>query len=62
MIKRGHLNVPVVPVFAAAAAPGDQVRQTVDNLLVILKGSEFNTERNRDERRAKTQRGDLSKV
>jgi phospholipid transport system substrate-binding protein len=41
------------PVLVVAAEPGDQVRQTVDNLLVILKDPRLTGEGNKDERREK---------
>jgi phospholipid transport system substrate-binding protein len=41
------------PMLMAAAAPGDQVRRTVDNLLVILKDPRLTGESNKDERRQK---------
>jgi len=41
------------PVLAAAAEPGDQVRQTVDKLLAILKDPQLKGERSKNERREK---------
>ncbi|HZA56343.1 MAG TPA: ABC transporter substrate-binding protein [Candidatus Udaeobacter sp.] len=41
------------PVWLAAGAPGNQVRQTVDKLLVILKDPQLKAERSKDERREK---------
>lgn len=41
------------PVFAAAAEPGEQVRQTVDNLLAILQDPQLTGETNKNERRQK---------
>jgi phospholipid transport system substrate-binding protein len=41
------------PILVVAAAPGDQVRRTVDNLLVILKDPRLTGESNKDERRQK---------
>jgi phospholipid transport system substrate-binding protein len=41
------------PVLVAAAAPEEQVRQTVDNLLAILKDPQLNGETHKDERRQK---------
>jgi phospholipid transport system substrate-binding protein len=41
------------PVFAAAAAPGDQVRQTIDGLLAVLRNPEFKGEAKAKERREK---------
>ena len=38
-------------VLVAAAAPGDQVRQTVDKLFVILGDPQLKAEHNKDERR-----------
>lgn len=41
------------PVLVAAGAPGDQVRQSVDKLLVILKDPQLKGEGNKNERREK---------
>ena len=41
------------PVLAAAAEPGEQVRQTVDNLLANLKDPALAGESNKNERRQK---------
>jgi phospholipid transport system substrate-binding protein len=41
------------PVFAAAAEPGEQVRQTVDNLLATLQDPQLTGESNKNERRQK---------
>jgi len=41
------------PVWVAAGGPGDQVRQTTDKLLVILKDPRLKEEGNKDERREK---------
>ena len=43
----------IQPVLVAASEPGDQVRQTVDNLLAILKDPGLSGESNKDERRQK---------
>ena len=43
----------IQPVLVAASEPGDQVRQTVDNLLAILKDPRLTGESNKDERRQK---------
>ncbi len=40
-------------VFAAAAEPGEQVRQTVDNLLATLQDPQLTGETNKNERRQK---------
>jgi phospholipid transport system substrate-binding protein len=45
------LSMP--PALAAAAAPGEQIRQTVDRLLAILRDPQLKGESKRNERRAK---------
>ena len=45
------LSMP--PALAAEGAPGEQVRQTVDRLLAILKDPQLKGESKRNERRAK---------
>jgi phospholipid transport system substrate-binding protein len=55
------------PILVVAAAPGDQVRRTIDNLLVILKDPRLTGESNKDERRQKVkeviyQRFDLTEM
>ena len=41
------------PVWVSAGAPGEQVRQTVDKLLAILKNPRLKGEENKNERREK---------
>jgi phospholipid transport system substrate-binding protein len=41
------------PALATAAAPGEQIRQTVDRLLAILRDPQLKGESKRAERRAK---------
>ena len=41
------------PVWVAAGTPGEQVRQSVDNLLAILKDPQLKGESKKHERRAK---------
>jgi phospholipid transport system substrate-binding protein len=43
----------IQPVGVAAATPGEQVRQSVDNLLTILKDPQLKGESRKHERRAK---------
>ena len=50
------------PVSVAAGVPGDQVRQTVDKLVAILKDPRLKQADNKNERREALKKADLSKI